>query len=72
MTEKIEIGIVKEDFNYGTLIGYTINGMVVRNNSLKKAKKNVGKKVKFIVDYQGYRKYGMFTKDFYKGIKEII
>lgn len=67
-----EYGIIQEDINFGTLIGYLINGMVVPRSYEQIAKENVGKNVQYEVSYEGYRKYGMFTKEFYKGIGKII
>ena len=72
--EKIETkfkGLIKEDKDLGENIeGYSINNIFVHDNSVAFAKENVGKEVEYELNYDGYRPYGAFKKDFYK--KAII
>ncbi len=59
-------GRVKEDIVHTILEGYSIDGITVHSDSEAKAKENVGKEVEYELTYDGYREFGMFTKEFYK------
>jgi len=61
-------GIVKEDIVNTILEGYSINGICVHPNSENIAKKNVGKEVEYELNYDGYRKYGMWNEKFYEKV----
>ena len=65
-------GIIKEDMELTILQGYIINDIPVHPDSEEFAKNNLGKKVEYELNYDGYRQFGMFTKDFYKKAKIII
>jgi hypothetical protein len=62
----MEKGIVKEDIVHTIKEGYSVNGIPVHKDSEELASKNVGKEMWYELNYDGYREFGMFTKDFYK------
>jgi hypothetical protein len=59
-------GIIKEDIVHTILEGYSINGIIVHKDSEELAKNNVGKEVEYELNYDGYRKFGMFSEKFYE------
>jgi hypothetical protein len=59
-------GVVKEDIVHTVLEGYSINGVPVHSDSEELAKQLVGKTVSYELNYDGYRKFGMFTEKFYE------
>ena len=64
-------GIVKEDSEHDIVEGYSIDGIPVHKESEPMAQANVGKEVQYELNYDGYRPFGAFTKEFYKQAKII-
>lgn len=65
-------GKIKEDRIDNELYGYSINKIPIHKDSELIAKDNVGKEVKYELNYDGYRKFGMFSEKFYKKAKITI
>ena len=63
-------GVTKEDVVNTIIEGYSINGIIVHKGSEEIARNNVGKEVEYELNYDGYRKFGMFSERFYE--KAII
>ena len=65
-------GIVKEDIVNTILEGYSINGIAVHRDSEDCAKDNLGKEVEYELNYDGYRRFGIFSQKFYEKAKIIL
>ncbi len=63
---EVNKGIIREDIVYTILEGYSINGIHVHKDSEQFAAENVGKEVSYELNYDGYRKYGMWKESFYE------
>lgn len=59
-------GFVKEDIEHTILVGYSINGIPVHEKSESIAKERIGQRVSYELNYDGYRKFGMFNENFYE------
>lgn len=70
-TDIVHKGIIKEDRDISEeVIGYSINDVVVHRDSEAFAEKNIGKEIEYNLNFDGYRQFGAFKKEFYK--KAII
>lgn len=64
-------GVVKEDCEHDIVEGYSINGIPVHKESETIAENNIGKEVQYELNFDGYRSFGAFTREFYKKAKII-